>query len=196
MDITETIANELKINIKQVISTIELLDAGNTLPFIARYRKEATGELDEEQIRLIDNLVDKLRILEERKETVLRTIEEQGRLTDELKDKILSTKKMSELEDIYLPFKPKRRTRAMIARERGLEGLAMMIINQTSDGTSPELVAKEYLSEEVPSIPDALSGARDIVAEMINENSSIRHQIREKAMKWGNRREKGLSSIL
>ena len=124
------IASQLKLRPEQVAATIELLDAGNTLPFIARYRKEVTGGLDEEQIRQLSALLDTLRKLEERRQTIVASIEEQGKLTPELHQQLLGAESLTALEDLYQPYKPKRRTRADIAREKGLQGLADLIIKQ------------------------------------------------------------------
>src|ERR1700742_3883414 len=130
------VAKDLHVPLKGLVATIELLDEGGTVPFIARYRKEATGNLDEVQIRAIEEKLAYFRELEDRRETVLRTIEEQGKLTDELRDRILATLEKSELEDLYLPYKPKRRTKATIAREKGLEPLALYLWTQEA-GTLP-----------------------------------------------------------
>ncbi|NQT25608.1 RNA-binding transcriptional accessory protein, partial [candidate division KSB1 bacterium] len=124
----ELIAQELEIRFNQVKNTIDLLDSDNTVPFISRYRKEVTGSLDEEQIRAVQDRIKYLRTLEERKQTVLKSIEEQGKLTPELKEKIQSAKKLQEVEDLYRPYKPKRRTRATIAKEKGLEPLADLML--------------------------------------------------------------------
>ncbi|MCJ7624611.1 MAG: RNA-binding transcriptional accessory protein [Anaerolineaceae bacterium] len=167
-------------------AVIELLDNENTIPFIARYRKEATGNLDEEQIRQIDNRVERLRSLDKRRKTILSTIEEQGKLTPTLQKKIMDAGTMTELEDLYLPYKPKRRTRASIARENGLERLALSIMRQGRTGKTPEQMAKSYINDKVPTVEDALAGARDIVAETISEIPEIRMQTRIKALKWGN----------
>ena len=123
-----TIAHELKINVWKVHQTVELLDTENTVPFISRYRKEATGNLNEDQIRAIEDRIRALRVLDARKETVLNSIEKQGKLTPELKEKILAAAKLQEVEDLYLPFKPKKRTRATVAKEKGLEPLAELML--------------------------------------------------------------------
>ena len=183
MSIAETITNKLGLNLAQVIATISLFDEGNTLPFIARYRKEATGELDEEQIRQISIWLDKLRSLEERRGTILGAIEEQGKLSEELRLKILAAQSLTILEDLYAPYKQKRRTRAMIAREKGLEGLADVILKQPRGDRTAEDIAENYLNDNVTSIDEALSGARDIVAEIISESAVIRHLVRERAFK-------------
>ncbi len=172
------IASELQVKPHQVQATIDLLDGGATVPFISRYRKEATGELDEVQVATIRDRIEQLRELDKRREAILRSIEEQGKLTPELKKSIDGAESMSKLEDIYLPYKPKRRTKATIAREKGLEPLAERIFAQTSFDLEKE--AAKYLSEEkeVKTIEEALQGARDIIAEWINENAPLREKMR------------------
>lgn len=182
---TQQIAQELNIRPAQVQASIDLLDAGNTLPFIARYRKEATDGLDEDQIRRLEEMLKRLRSLDERRETILKSIEEQGQLSDALKQEILKAQNMTELEDLYLPYRPKRRTRASIAAEKGLSGLAELILAQKSSGQSLAQIAQPYLNEAVPTLEDAYAGARDIVAETLNDHAGIRSQTREKALKWG-----------
>lgn len=186
-DLYQVIAGELNLRAIQVVNTIELLDAGNTVPFIARYRKEATGKLDEEQIRAIEERIKYLRMLEERKATILHSIEEQGKLTPELKAKIDATLKLQELEDLYLPYKPKKRTRATIARERGLEPLAELILKQEIESGDPREFAAKFvdLEKEVPDVEAALAGARDIVAEVISDDAEVRKAIREHTRKSG-----------
>ncbi|MFC1568628.1 Tex family protein [bacterium] len=181
------IADSLNLQLNQVKNTIELLDSENTVPFIARYRKEVTGSLDEDQIRNIQDRIRYLRNISERKQTVLKSIEEQGKLTPELQDKIMDAEKLQELEDLYLPYKPKRRTRATIAKEKGLEPLADLILEQNIvDGDIYE-IAGSYINEEkgITTADDALAGARDIIAEHISENADIRKSIREKTLKTG-----------
>lgn len=186
-DFYQVIAGELNLRAIQVVNTIELLDAGNTVPFIARYRKEATGKLDEEQIRAIEERIKYLRMLEERKATILHSIEEQGKLTPELKAKIDATLKLQELEDLYLPYKPKKRTRATIARERGLGPLAELILKQEIESGDPREFAAKFvdLEKEVPDAEAALAGARDIVAEVISDDAEVRKAIRERTRKSG-----------
>ena len=181
------IAQELNIRENQVKNTVELLDNDNTVPFIARYRKEVTGSLDEEQIRDIWDRIRYLRNLEERKQTVLNSIEEQGKLTPELAAKIKAAEKLQEVEDLYLPYKPKRRTRATIAREKGLEPLAELILKQETVTGSPEDYAAEYINEEkeVLTAQDALKGACDIVAEDVSDDAEIRKVIRERTFEKG-----------
>lgn len=175
-EIANIIAQELSIPVRGAESVMRLLDDGATVPFISRYRKEATGALDELQVGEIKLRYDKLNELLKRRRTILDTIEEQGKLTDELRTKIEACYDSARLEDIYLPYKPKRRTRATIAREKGLEPLAMLLMRQ--DGSSPEVAAKKYISDEVPTPEDALDGACDIVAEMISENERSRAILR------------------
>ncbi len=179
------IASQLNIRPEQVAATIELLDAGNTLPFIARYRKEATSGLDEEQIRQASAMLEKLRALDERRLTVLKSIEEQGKLTPELEGQIAAAETMTALEDLYAPFKPKRRTRASLAREKGLQGLADLILQQPLTSQPLDAIARPYLSEAVPTLEEAWAGARDIVAETISEAAEVRGATREKALHWG-----------
>lgn len=185
MTYADILARQIEIQSRQVQSVIEMLDEGNTIPFIARYRKERTGSLDEDQLRKIESGIERLRAMDDRRVTILKTIEEQGKLTPELSAKISSAQTLTELEDIYLPYKPKRRTRAMIAREKGLEGLAEWILKQPLTKTSLEDIAKPFLSEAVPNSDEAWQGARDIVAELISEHSEVRARTREKALQWG-----------
>jgi len=165
-----------------VTAVINLLDEGNTVPFIARYRKEMTDSLDDEQIRIIADELVRLRALDERRASILASIEEQGKLTDELRDAITAAVTMTALEDLYAPYKKKRRTRAMIAREKGLEPLAELILKQ--DSGSLEELAKQFLNEQVSNIKEALQGARDIVAEAISDNANVRSATRERALKF------------
>ncbi|HDL18165.1 MAG TPA: RNA-binding transcriptional accessory protein [Bacteroidetes bacterium] len=177
----EIIAGELHLRPVQVKNTIELLDDESTVPFIARYRKEVTGKLDEEQIRLIQSHINYLRNLENRKQTVLKTIDEQEKLTDELRRRICRSLKMQEVEDLYLPYKPKRKTRGTVAKAKGLELLAMLIREQQTTEGTPEEHAESFIDEDkgVTTAAEALQGARDIVAEMISENADIRQIVRE-----------------
>ena len=182
----EIIASQLNIRLNQVAATIELLDDGNTLPFIARYRKEATGGLDEEQLRQVSTMIEKLRALDERRATVLASIEEQGKLSDELRAQIMAAETMTALEDLYAPYKPKRRTRAMVAREKGLQPLADLILQQAKDKRPLESIVAPFLNENVATVEEALAGARDIVAETISDHPGVRKTTREKALQWGN----------
>jgi uncharacterized protein len=185
MTYDQKIALELNIRSAQVAAAVELLDAGNTLPFIARYRKEMTGNLDEEQLRQLKEWLARLRTLDERREVVIASIQEQGRLTPELHQQLLAAQTLTALEDLYQPYKPKRRTRASIARERGLQGLADLILQQPRIGKSVHDTATPFLSEAVQTIEDALAGARDIVAEAISDHAGVRGQVRNKALRFG-----------
>ena len=173
---SKIIASETNISEKQVASTISLLDEGATLPFISRYRKEMTGSLDEVAIGTIKERYEKLQEIQKRRETILNTIQEQGQLTDELKRKIEATWDSNELEDIYLPYKPKRKTRAVKAKERGLEPLADIIMRQQDNDL--ESKALSFINDEVPDVDEALQGARDIIAERINEHLTAREIVR------------------
>jgi uncharacterized protein len=188
MNHIQNIASSLNIRSEQVSATIELLDDGNTLPFIARYRKEVTGGLDEEQIRQLSERLQKLRSLDERRETVLNTIQEQGKLTPELHQQLLAAESLTALEDLYQPYKPKRRTRASAAREKGLQPLADMILAQARLEGPLDQLAVPFLKEEVPTSDDAWTGARDIVAETISDHPQVRRATREKALQWGSER--------
>jgi len=181
--IAQTIAQELDIRPKQVARTADLLDDGNTVPFVARYRKEVTGELDETQIRAIQERIAYLRTLEERKKTVLKSIAEQKKLTPALQEAIRSATTRQEVEDLYLPYRPKRRTRATVARERGLEPLAELILGQPRCKQSIEKLAAPFVSEQVPSIEEAYEGARDIVIETIVEDADLRKAIRSRTLR-------------
>lgn len=175
-----TIAQELKIPTTKVSATIKLLDEGNTIPFVARYRKEVTGSLDEEQIRTIEQRMTYLRNLSNRKEEILTAIENQGKLTEELALAIKNAKKLLEVEDLYLPYKQKKRTRALIASERGLLPLAEKILAQKTPNVSLDSLASSYLDEEkgVSTIEEAWAGACDIVAQIISERADIRQLVR------------------
>jgi len=178
MNIVEIIANELNIKKYQVEKTIELIDMGNTIPFIARYRKEVTGGLSDETLRNLDERLKYLRNLEERKIEVKTSIENQGKLTDEIVKNLESAKTLSEVEDIYRPFKQKKKTRATVAKANGLEPLALVIKEQKE--TKPlEEIAKEYLNENVKTVEDAIQGAKDIIAEEISDNPEFRKQIKK-----------------
>ena len=173
------IAKLLLVPMKSLMATMELLDEGATVPFIARYRKEVTGNLDEVQLRGIEEKLGYFRELESRRETILASIQEQGKLTDELKARILATLDKSELEDLYLPYRPKRRTKATIAREKGLEPLAMYLWEQQSTGTPLDMYAATFITPEVPTVEEALEGARHIIAETISDHAEIRKQLRK-----------------
>ena len=171
------IAHILGLNEKKVDATIALLEEGCTIPFISRYRKEKTGNLDEVAITSINELVISMRELDKRKETIIKTISEQNKLTQELEQKILSCCISTELEDIYLPYKPKRRTRAQIAREQGLEPLASLLLLQREQ--KPKEAAKRFLKGDITTIEQAMNGAKDIIAETISENQDARNVVRE-----------------
>lgn len=170
------VANNVGIPFKQVAATIGLLEGGATIPFISRYRKEMTGGLDEVQIEQIQSQHDRLQEMAKRKDTILKTIDAQGKLTDELQKRIEQTWDATELEDIYLPYKPKRRSRAEIARQLGLEPLASILMMQREP--NPEATAKRFVKGEVKSAEDALKGARDIIAEQVSENEQSRNNVR------------------
>lgn len=185
MTYAQQIAAKLKIQSNQATAAIELLDDGNTLPFIARYRKEATNGLDENQLRQLGDMLDSLRALDKRRQTILETIAEQGKLTPELKEKLLAAETQTALEDLYQPYKPKRRTRASVAREMGLQPLADLILAQLRERMNLEQIAAPFLSEDISTTEEALAGARDIVAETISDRAEIRQRTREKGLKWG-----------
>ena len=177
--ISQLIAQELNVRDSQILAAIQLLDDGNTIPFIARYRKEATGGLDDTQLRHFETRLIYLRELEERRQTILKSIEEQGKLTDELRDKIQTTQSKTELEDLYLPFKPKRRTKGQIAIEAGLEPLADLLWNEPK--TVPETTALDYVNAEkgVPDVKAALDGARYILMERFAEDAGLLAKVRD-----------------
>ena len=186
MDINQKITEELGVKLWQVGAAVKLIDEGNTIPFIARYRKEATGTLDDEQLRKLYERLVYLRNLEEKKEQVLASIEEQGKLTEELKKQILEAQTQVVVEDLYRPYRPKRRTRATIAKEKGLEPLSTLIMLQKTK-ESLEEVAKQYINEEkgVANVQEALEGARDIIAENISDEADYRSWIRKQTMQKG-----------
>ena len=179
------IAKELGVKPGQVESAVTLLDEGNTVPFIARYRKEVTGELQDEQLRTIEERIKYLRNLETRRQEIINAITEQEKMTDELMASLMKAVKLQELEDLYLPYRPKKRTRAMIARERGLEPLADMILNDTVTSGNPLDIAREYISEDVPTPEDAIQGASDIVAEIVSDSADFRATLRKRMWKEG-----------
>jgi len=172
------ISEEIKVKASQVAATVELIDGGSTVPFISRYRKEVTGSLDEVAVTSIRDRITQLRELDKRRETVLQTIKEQGKLTEALKKKILDAETMTVLEDLYLPYKPKKRTRATIAKEKGLEPLAKLIFEQKGIDVQEE--AKKYVDKKkkVESIEAAIAGAKDIIAEWVNEDAKAREKLR------------------
>ena len=182
--ITETLENELNLSNWQVEKVIKLIDDGNTIPFIARYRKDVTGSLNDETLRKFDERLKYLRNLEEKKEKVINRIDEIGKLTDDLKNKIMNAKTQVELEDLYRPYKSKKRTRATIAREKGLEGLAKTILEQDVK-ESVKKIAKNYINAEVKTSEEAIEGAKDIIAEVISDNSEFRKKIRQNTFYTG-----------
>jgi len=181
----QKIARQLQLPVPQVAATLQLLDAGNTLPFIARYRKEATGGLDEDAIRQILASATLLRNVDERRETILASIAEQGLLSDDLRSQIETAETLTVLEDLYQPYKPKRRTRAGIAREKGLQALADLILQQTRSSQTLAQLVHPFLNEQVPTVEAALDGARDIVAEVISDHPEVRGHVRLKAQRYG-----------
>jgi uncharacterized protein len=185
MDLTQTIAKNLNIPQHKVQNTVDLLRAENTIPFIARYRKEVTGNLDEVEIQAIQEENNRLENLEKRRKAVLSAIQESGNLSDELREQILQAETLTLLEDLYEPFRPKKRTRAMIAREKGLEPLANTIIKQPVTEKSLSDLISPFLGEQIPDEKTALEGASDIIAEIVSENTIIRQILRERYAKFG-----------
>ncbi|MCR4616711.1 MAG: RNA-binding transcriptional accessory protein, partial [Lachnospiraceae bacterium] len=187
MDISEVIAKELSVKKTQVEAAVKLIDEGCTIPFIARYRKEATGSLNDEQLRTLGERLEYLRNLEEKKAQVLSSIEEQGQLTDELKAKIIAAETVTAVDDLYRPYRPKRKTRASIAKEKGLEPLALYIRLQNAKEPL-EVTAEQYVNEEkdVKTPQDAIAGAMDIIAEEISDDADYRTYIRDITVKMGN----------
>ena len=200
MDIIRKLAEELQVRPGQVKAAVELIDEGNTIPFISRYRKEATGALNDEVLRNLDVRLRYLRNLEEKKEQVIASIEEQGKLTDELKAQILSAETLVAVDDLYRPYRPKRRTRATIAKERGLEPLANLILLQQIS-RSLEEEAKAFVDPEKDVLDEqaAIAGAMDILAENISDEAGYRSYIRERTMKKGKlisqAKEEGAESV-
>ena len=186
MDITLRLVEELGLEQRKIEAAVKLIDEGNTIPFIARYRKEATGNLDDAELRKLFDRLTYLRNLNERIETVLKSIEEQGKLTDELKNQIENVKTLAELEDLYRPYKPKKKTRGSIAKEKGLEPLAEIILKENTSLNLYE-EAKKYINEEkkVLTVDDAINGAKDIVCEVISDDPLIRKFIKELIEKKG-----------
>lgn len=183
--IAQKIKDKLNLKEFQVTNVIDLIDAGNTIPFIARYRKEMTGNLSDDILREFDDLLKFLRNLEEEKERVIRTIEEQGKLTDELRAEIEAAETLQRVEDLYRPYRPKRKTRASVAREKGLEPLAVFLLEQT--GEDPLQFAQTFINSElgVETAEDALAGAQDIIAETISDNAEFRSYIRNFTYRTG-----------
>jgi len=187
MNINEVLAKELNLQLKQVENTVALIDEGNTIPFIARYRKEVTGALDDEILRKFYDRLCYLRSLDERRAEIIHLIEEQGKMTDELMAEIEKAEILQELEDIYRPYRPKRRTKATIAKEKGLEPLAMLVYMQQEKSGNPFDYAAEYINEEleVLTAEDAMQGAMDIIAEMVSDDADYRKEIRALTFKNG-----------
>lgn len=187
MEIIKVLVDELKLKSKHIENVINLLDEGNTIPFIARYRKEQTGEMQDVAIRQLSNRLNYLRNLEDRKDEVIRLIDEQGKLTPELKKDILISDTLQRIEDLYRPYKQKRRTRATIAKEKGLEGLAEVIMNQEVSEEEFRLIVNTYIDEEkdVLSEEDALEGAMDIISEIVSDDADSRSKIKKVAQDTG-----------
>lgn len=186
MNINHIIANELSVKLWQVDAAIKLIDEGNTIPFIARYRKPVTGELNDEQLRTLDERLKYLRNLEEKKKTVVDSITEQGKMTDEIMSKIAMAETIVAVDDIYRPFRPKRKTRATEAKAKGLEPLADIFLKQEKN-KNPEEEAKAFVNEEkgVANVAEAIQGAKDIIAEMVSDNDEFRKAIRNIVVKHG-----------
>ncbi|MEE1054296.1 MAG: Tex-like N-terminal domain-containing protein, partial [Acutalibacteraceae bacterium] len=180
MDILKTLTEEFSLKSFQVENTVKLIDEGNTIPFIARYRKEATGSLDDQILRELSDRLSYLRNMDETREKIKKSIEEQGALTDELITAIDSAATLTELDDIYRPYKKKRKTRATVAKEKGLEPLADVIYEQAPDCREPIVLAEDYVNQElgVETAEDALNGAMDIIAEKISDDADIRKRMR------------------
>ena len=183
MDINSTLAKELNIKITQVEGAVKLIDEGNTIPFIARYRKEVTGSLDDQVLRELADRLEYLRNLEATREKIRETITEQGAMTDEISAALDAALTMTELDDISRPFRPKRKTRASVAKAKGLEPLALAIYEQAKDSATPEQMAEAYITEEVPDVAAALAGASDIIAELISDDAALRKTLRETFLK-------------
>ena len=187
MDIIKKLKTEFNLREEQVASTVKLIDEGNTIPFIARYRKEVTGSLDDSVLRDLFERLNYLRNLDERREEVVKSITEQGLMTDEIEKALLNAVTLTEIEDIYRPFRPKRRTKATIAKEKGLEPLAISVLAQKEEVLSPLEMAAEYINaeKEVNTAEEALAGALDIIAETVSDNAKFRKIIREKMFRSG-----------
>ena len=182
MDIIQKLASQLQLRTAQVEHTVDLIDEGNTIPFIARYRKEVTGGLSDVTLRDLDERLKYLRNLEERKEEVIRLIDEQGKLTEELREEIMKAEVLQRVEDLYKPYKQKKATRASKAKEKGLEPLAVIIFAQLKTDGTPEETAEPFINAEkdVNTAEEALQGACDIIAEMIADDAEITKDVREK----------------
>ena len=173
----QILAKELELDPARVQAAVDLIDEGNTIPFIARYRKEATGSMDDQKLRQLDERLTYLRKLDEQKETVANSIAEQGAMTDEIAAALEKARTLAEVEDIYRPYKPKRKTRASVAKARGLDPLATRIARQNT-GDDPMALAADFVNDEVPDAEAALAGARDILAENISDSADIRAALR------------------
>ena len=186
MDYTVSLASEFSLRPQQVKAAVELLDAGNTIPFIARYRKEATGSLDDQVLREMAERLEYLRNLDKRREEIRKSLTEQDVWTEELEARLQEAKTLSELEDLYRPYRPKRRTRAAVAKERGLEPLALWLMIQDPKG-DPLQEAEKYIDpeKEVPDAESALAGARDILAETVSDDADVRKALREMLTREG-----------
>lgn len=178
MDINMMLCHEFSLKLWQIENTVKLIDDGNTIPFIARYRKEATGSLDDQLLRALADRLTYLRNMQEQKEKIISSIDEQGQLSDEIIDAIEKASTLTELEDIYRPFRPKRKTRASVAKAKGLQGLADAIYEQSVSGALPSELAEAYLNDEVPTIQDAIDGAKDIIAELVSDDPAGRKMLR------------------
>ena len=180
MNIIEKLSQEFNIKVEHVEKTVELIDEGNTIPFIARYRKELHGAMDDTTLRNLADRLQYLRNLAQRRDEITRSIAAQDKLTEELSAAIENAKTLSELEDLYRPYKPKRRTRATMAKEKGLEPLALLLFSQEKDLAVPEILAEDYVNPDlgVNSVEEALAGASDIIAEMVSDDASIRKALR------------------
>ena len=189
---TKRIAQVLGLPEKGVDNTLALLDEGCTIPFISRYRKERTGGLDEVQITRIADMNEKLKELVKRKETIIKTITEQEKMTDELQKRIDDCWDSTELEDIYLPFRPKRRTRASVAKEQGLEPLATLLLMQREP--NPKQAAQRFVKGDVPDVDAALKGAQDIIAEMVSEDERNRNIVRQAFRRFSTISSKGVKA--
>ena len=185
MELTQILAEELNQPLNYVENVVKLIDEGNTIPFIARYRKELHGAMDDTTLRTLEDRLNYLRNLQTRRDEVKQSIENQGKLTEELSAAIDSAKTLAEVEDLYRPYKQKRRTRATVAKEKGLEPLAELLFAQEKGGPAPEEAAADFLDPEkgVETVADALQGANDIIAEKISDDAAIRKELRELILK-------------
>ena len=185
MDLIQTLAREFNAKPWQIENTVQLLDDGNTIPFIARYRKEATGALDDQVLRELTDRLKYLRNLDETREKIIAVITGQEKMTEELLAAIEAAATLTELEDLYRPYKPKRKTRASIAREKGLEPLALHILEQADTEAQLQAFAAGFLTDAVPALEDALQGAGDILAEMISDDAAVRKGLRTVMLEYG-----------